>query len=455
MAGYIVLMLGIGALASRRIDGAEDFVVAGRRLTLPLTTATLLATWFGAGTLMAAADEVRAIGLQGAALDPLGAGLCLLLFGIFFARPLWDAKLLTLPELFGRRFGGTTRRVAAILMVPPYLGWVAAQFMALAGIVMLFFDVPLPIVLASIAVISVIYTALGGMWAVTLTDAVQLAIVIAGLAVLFVDVLSRVGGFGSLWDALPVGHRIAIPLDRLPELVGWLGVVAAGALGNIPSQDVSQRVFSARSANVARNACFAAGGAYLVLGMVPVVLGLAGHLLLDDGATATVPALAALHLHPVLAVLFVVTLMSVILSTIDGALLAPATVLVHDLAPARFVESARALVAYRYGIAFVGAVSLVLALAGESAYTLLESSYELGMVSLMAPLTYAVFARSTSNHAALATMAVGTLLWGVHYALGVESFCGVDGVPLGLTSMALSYLAWPVTLGVTRSRMSR
>lgn len=447
MVGYIVLMLGIGAFASRRIDGAEDFVVAGRRLTLPLATATLLATWFGAGTLMAAADEVRTIGLQGAALDPFGAGLCLLLFGVFFARPLWEAKLLTLPELFGRRFGDLARRVAATLMVPPYLGWVAAQFMALAGIVTLFFDLPLPAVLAGIAVISVVYTALGGMWAVTLTDAVQLTIVIAGLAVLFVDVLGQVGGFGSLWDALPGDHRVAIPLDDLPELVGWLGVVAAGALGNIPSQDVSQRVFSAKSAAVARGACFAAGGAYLVLGMVPVILGLAGHVLLDEGASATVPALAALHLHPVLAVLFVVTLMSVILSTIDGALLAPATVLVHDLAPARFAEDPkRALPAYRWATALVGLVSLGLAMGGESAYALLESSYELGMVSLMAPLTYAVYAKSASARAALATMAVGTALWAGHYAFGVEDFFGLAGVPLGLTAMALSYLAWPVVL---------
>jgi len=449
MVAYIALMLGIGALASKRIDGAEDFVVAGRRLTWPLATATLLATWFGAGTLMAAADEVRAIGLQGAALDPLGAGLCLLLFGIFFARPLWEAKLLTLPELFGRRFGDGARRVAAALMVPPYLGWVAAQFMALAGIVTLFFDVPLPVVLCGIAVVSVVYTALGGMWAVTLTDAVQLVIVVAGLAVLFVDVLGQVGGFGTLWDTLPTGHQVAIPVSELPELVGWIGVVAAGALGNIPSQDVSQRVFSAKSATVARAACFTAGGAYLVLGLVPVVLGLAGHVLLGEGEGATVPELAALHLHPAVAVLFVVTLMSVILSTIDGALLAPATVLVHDLAPARFAEPARALVAYRVGIALVGTVSLALALAGESAYALLESSYELGMVSLMAPLTYAVYARTASAPAALATMGVGTALWAGHYVAGVEDFFGVAGVPLGLTAMALSYLAWPVVVRLT------
>ena len=83
MGLYVCLLLGISFMASRRIQSAEDFVVAGRRLGLPLATATLVATWFGAGTLMAAADEIRASGLEAAALDPLGAGLCLLIFGCF------------------------------------------------------------------------------------------------------------------------------------------------------------------------------------------------------------------------------------------------------------------------------------------------------------------------------------------------------------------------------------
>ena len=102
MAIYVVVMFGVSAYAQRRVEDAEDFVVAGRRLSLPLATATLLATWFGAGTLMTAADEVRDRGVEAATLDPLGAGLCLLLVGLFFAAPLWREKLITLPELFGR-----------------------------------------------------------------------------------------------------------------------------------------------------------------------------------------------------------------------------------------------------------------------------------------------------------------------------------------------------------------
>jgi len=446
MGIYVILLLGVSLVASRRITGPEDFVVAGRRLNLGLATATLVATWFGAGTLMAAADEIRSVGLQGAGLDPLGAGLCLILFGLFFAKKLWNEKLLTLPEIFGRRFGEHCRRLGAFLMIPPYLGWIAAQFMALAGILTLFFELPMQVAMVAVAVFGVAYTVLGGMWAVTLTDAVQLGIVLIGLAVLTFETLMSFGGLGQLWASLPAEHRILIPLEDLPELVGWLGVVAAGALGNIPSQDVAQRVFAAQSAATAKHACLLSGLLYLVMGAAPVLLGLAGTQLDSQVETGTITQLAALSLHPAMAVVFSVTLMSVILSTIDGALLAPATVLVNDLWRSNRGSDNTALHRYRIAVTFMGAISLGLALAGENAYALLEASYELGMVSLLAPLTYALYAKHFYPPAAMSSMLVGTLLWGSHYALEAVDFLGIAGWPLGLCAMGISYGAYPLVL---------
>jgi SSS family solute:Na+ symporter len=441
MGAYLIVLVGISFYASKRIQGSEDFIVAGRRLGLALATATLLATWFGAGTLMAAADEICAVGLQGAALDPFGAGVCLLIFGTFFAGPLWREKLLTLPEVFGRRFGTKARKLGAILMIPPYLGWIAAQFMALAGIITLFFDLPFGWTLAVVAMVGTGYTMLGGMWAVSLTDAFQLGLVILGLIVLTFEALAQVGGLPAMWASLPAEHRVFIPMESMGALMGFIGVVAAGALGNIPSQDVSQRVFSSRSETVAKRACWLAGGAYLLLGLSPVILGLVGRVMEVSQEQATVVQVASVSLNPVLAVLLVVTLMSVILSTIDGALLAPASVLVNDLLT-KEDETSR-LGKFRLGVGIMGAVSLGLALAGENAYAMLEASYELGMVSLLAPLTYALYAKKKDGNAALASMLVGTFLWLGHYLTGKEYFLGFEGWPLGLCAMILSFLAYP------------
>ena len=153
MIAYVVVMYVIGYFCYRQVNTEEDYVVAGRRLPLSLAWMTLLATWFGAGTLLTAADEVRHEGLRAAALDPFGAGLCLLFAGLFVAAPLWRMSLLTLPEFYRRKYGPGAELTAALIMVPSYFGWIAAQFVALAEVLHLFFDIPVAAGLPIIAII--------------------------------------------------------------------------------------------------------------------------------------------------------------------------------------------------------------------------------------------------------------------------------------------------------------
>jgi Na+/proline symporter len=184
VVAYALLMLLIGAWAQGRVNDSEDFLVAGRRLPLLLAFPTLLATWFGAGTLLTATDEVRAGGLRMAALEPVGAGLCLILAGLLLAPKLWRMKLLTLGDFYARRFGPRAERWSAVLMVPSYFGWIAAQYVALAGMLEISFGLPPAAGLCLVAAVGIGYTLLGGMWSVTATDALQIALVVFGLLVL-------------------------------------------------------------------------------------------------------------------------------------------------------------------------------------------------------------------------------------------------------------------------------
>ena len=176
----------------------EDYIVAGRRLPLSLATATLLATWFGAGILLTATDEICAEGLR--------------------------------------------------ITVPGYIGWIAVQLVALAGIVELFFEIQVSAGIPMVAFIAMLYTLIGGMWSVTITDAIQMALVIPGIFLLGQAVLAGSGG-GSLVDgvrqisqAVDPEHLILIPRDTMREFVGWVSVLAVSAIGNLPGQDLFQRV---------------------------------------------------------------------------------------------------------------------------------------------------------------------------------------------------------------------
>jgi len=458
LVAFVVLMFGIGFRARARIRTLEDYLVAGRKLSWPLASATLFATWFGAGTMLAATDEARSEGLRAAALEPIGPGVCLVLAGLFFAARLWRMKLLTLPDFYRRRFGVRAEIVSSVIMVPGYFGWIAAQFVALAGILEVFWQVPVHHGIWLVAAVGTAYTLLGGMWSVTMTDAAQFVLMIAGLVVLAATVLVELGadaglaaGWARLVAATPPEHLVLVPTESAAELVGWLSVLAIGALGNIPGQDLAQRIFAARSERAATTACCVAGVFYVLFGMVPVTTGLAANVLGIDGAFGTLPALAATVMTPVVAIVFVLGIVSTVMSTIESAILAPSSVLSNNLL-VKLLPHANPLALGRLAILAVAGASLAMSYAGASAYELLETAYAIGMVALFVPLARGLTERG-DEAAALGAMTVGTALWGAHLAFGWDAFggpaLGLDAVP---QELAATFCAWIAYEGIARRR---
>lgn len=453
---YVVVLFGVALYSRGRVETAEDYLVAGRRLGLPLASATLLATWFGAGTLLTASEEIRAGGAVRAALDPIGAGVCLLLAGAFFARPLREMRLVTLSDFFRDRFGRRAELWSAIVMIPSYFGWIAAQLVALAGLLHHAFAIPMTVGIIIVFAIGLGYTLLGGMWSVAMTDGVQIALVIIGLLLLAPAVLMAIGdgsvatGMATMADRLPRAALSPIPLDGGRELLGWLGILAIGTLGNLPGQDLFQRVFSARDTGTAVRACYVAGSLYLVLGAIVIVIALASRLALPEHAgTGLLFALAESYLATPLAIVFTLAVVSAVFSTIDSALLSPASVLsenilvrvLPDMAPMRRVK---------LSVWIIAAVSLMFALSGESAYTLLEEAYAIGLAGLVVPLTLGLFTEPKAERSALLALGVGTSVWAAHLGLGWEHFLSSAAEPdLPLPVALSSALVGAVAYGIS------
>ncbi len=470
---YVVGIYALGLFAQRRIHNATDFIVAGRRLPLSLAWMTLMATWFGAGAILTATNTVRDEGLPGAAMDPLGAGVCLLLAGLIIARPLWRMGLLTIGDFFRRKFGPAAELLSALILVPSYFGWIAAQFVALAEMLHLFFGLDLATGIFIVAMIGMGYTLLGGMWSVTLTDAVQLGLVMLGLVYLGWTVFSQVGsgsvvaGVETLIRETPDEMLAMVPMETATIFLGWLGVFFAGALGNLPGQDLTQRIFAAKSERVAQHACYIAGGMYLLFGLFPLGMGLLANVIWkDSNASSILPAMAHAFLSPTAAVIFTLVLMSAVLSTIDSAILSPASVLSQNVFPRLGLRRFSMLAVNRVAVVLVTAASLGMAYAGKTAYELLETAYEMIQVSLFVPLVLGIYLPPVSGMPAIACMISGMGLWFLHKALGWDYFfqpwlaspaeIGEDtaldkiaGLPMGLAITAVGlviYLAWHLTL---------
>lgn len=458
LIGYFLVLLAVSVYAAAKVDTEADYLVAGRRLPLFLVWGTLIATWFDAATMFAASGAARERGLLGVVLNPFACAGALVLAGVFFARPLWKMQLYTMADFWRLTYGPTAEVVGACIQVPAYFAWVALQYTALATIFELYFGLPHTTGILIVAAVTLIYTLIGGLWSVTLTDTVQIVIGLAGLVVLTAATLSdpRLGDGDPLRGLVAVLTRVAtdhpdhlrlVPADASPAiLLGWLAAWATGLFGNLPVQDLQQRVFAARSAATAGLACVLAGMAYLAFAMLPVTLGLASLVIHPEGTLDPIGFLAGQYLSTGMLVVFVVSVTSIVASTATSAVLAPATILGHNLLARVPLFTGRPLLCDRLSVVLVSLGGVGIAMGGKSLMELLDVSLSIQLAALFVPLVMGIYGRPQGQQAAVLSMLLGFGAWATTFA--IEHLRG--SMPAGVFAVvtAVPSVFWGLSCGI-------
>src|SRR5688500_5157482 len=180
----MIVQLGIGVWASRRIASEEDYLVAGRKLGYPLMTFSIFATWFVAETIVGSAGTAYSEGVSLGSAEPFGYGLCLIAMGLIFAVPLHRRKLTTLADLYRQRYSVLVERVAGVILIPGSLLWAAAQVRAFGSVLTTTTSaIEMETAIAIAAGVTLLYTAFGGLLSDAITDFVQGILLIVGLLV--------------------------------------------------------------------------------------------------------------------------------------------------------------------------------------------------------------------------------------------------------------------------------
>jgi len=415
IAVFFALMVGISLLASKRIHTGEDYIVAGRHLGPVMTTATIMATWYAAETILVTADWVRTDGIHVIVLEPLGIGLCLILSGWLFAKRLWNTKMMTLADVFGQRFGPVAEKLQAFASIS-YIGWVSVQLIGLAGVFNVFFDMPLSSGILLVTFVLTLYTLLGGMWSVAMTDVVQLGMLLVGIVILTLRVLAEFGdgafsGLVQLFQQLDAELLVFVPTDSWESLRYWTGLIVIGLFANAATQDLAQRMLSARSGEVAERSAVAAGVLYIIFGTLPVLLGLSGSLLLEDSqVVGVIPALAELLFTPTLSVIFALTLTAAVTSSVDSGLLAGAAVIARNVVGPILKDRISLIVLTRISVIVIAALSATLAMSGTRASELIQVSYSLTLPSFVV-LFAALYHKNAHYLPGVLTIGTGIALW--------------------------------------------
>ncbi len=385
IAIYVVFQIALGLWFARGTKSDTEYYIAGGRLGFLPITLSLFATWFGAETVLGSSAAVAEGGLSGARAEPFGYALCLVFMAFLVAGPIRSHGYVTISDFFRDRFGKHAEFVTAIVLVIISIIWAGAQLLAIAAILETTLGLPGVLTLFAAAGVVIFYSMFAGLIGDVVTDVVQGLFLMAGVTVLFLVVAHQFGGLAAMVGSIePEQLRLMAPGESLfSRADAW----AIPIVGSLVTQEVITRFLAARSSSIAKRAAFSAAGLYLVIGMMPVMIGLSGAHLDVPGAVGDnfLPAIAVQYLPPVLAIVFVGALFSAILSTVDSNLLAVSSLISINILKKLHERSSQKgqLMIARFGTAFAGVGALAVALGGSDIYELIALTSVFGQGAIV------------------------------------------------------------------------
>lgn len=440
LAAFLLLQVAIGVWVSRRVATEDDYLVGGRRFGYLLATASIFATWFGAETVIGSAGQAFTDGVSLGSAEPFGYGLCLVLMGALLAKPLWNRGLTTLADLYRARFGVGVERLAAVLLIPASVLWAAAQIRAFGAVIALVGGMDLTIGVGVAALFTIAYTTFGGLLADAVTDVLQGAVLTAGLVGMLIAVVLHVGGPAEAATILLATERVSLAPSGGEPWYLTLEAWAIPVLGSLVSTEVIGRVIASRSPVVAQRSSLAAGGLYLVVGSIPIVIALLATQFMGPltDPEQLLPTIARDLLPPFAFAIFAAGLVSAILSTVDSTLLVSSGLLSHNLIIplAGVTTERRKVLIARAGVLTFGLLAYVLAASASGVLALVEQASSFGSAGIMVTTLFALFTTRGSPRTAAATLLAGLIVYLGSVAAGA-------GTPF-LISVAGAFATWEI-----------
>jgi SSS family transporter len=449
---YLLATVALGLWAAQRVHNSKDFLLAGRSLPLYMSAATVFATWFGAETVLSVSATFAKDGLGGIPADPFGASFCLLFVALFFARAFYRMDLLTIGDFYHKRFGKPVEVATSLAITASYLGWTSAQLTAL-GLVLSVVSggaISLETGIYIGAAIVLGYTIWGGMWSVAMTDLVQSVVILVGLVLVAWLIGDMAGGAGKVIAAASEAGKFAFwPAGGTKEWLTFLAAWMTLAIGSIPQQDVFQRVTSAKDEKTAVRGCLIGGVVYFSFAFVPMFIAYAALVIEPDYAKLfasedgreiqrILPDLI-LERTPLWAqVLFFGALLSAILSTASGALLAPTSLFTENVIRpfARQMGDRQFLLLLRVVLVTFTLAALLFAVNSKSTmYEMVQNAYKVTLVSCVAPLVAGIYWKRANAVGAGLSVFLGLASWLIAEAVAAEAT-----VPPQLVGLAFSIL---------------
>ncbi len=453
---YMLILLGIGYWANKQIDEMSDFLLAGRRLGVLLAAGALAATHFGGGMVMGGGEYGFIHGLSGAWYG-ISCGIGLLLLAFLTAGKFRKLSLYTIPDYLEHRYGGKTLRIlGSLLSLVAIVGIIAAQVLSARGaLAILGFEGNTAAVIATI--IFIIYTALGGLWAATITDFIQVIIAGVGVVVAASLVLTDTGGLSGLQEMIVATRESVDPgyfnlFGMAGRSVLWL--LLPTVMYTLIGQDFYQRLFASKDDITAKKASIVGGIFLIIISLFPAIAGMGAKAYfpeLTDGGLA-IPRIIQ-EIFPVgVGAIVLAALLAAIMSTADSLLTAGTSHIVKDFWIEVFhsdegKDKKDMLKLSRIFTVVLGVGALIIALSVPTIISALIYSYTMYTAGVFIPVIGGVLWKRATRQGALSALIIGALV----AIIGILSGMDIAGIPVEVYSGLVSLLVFVVVSLFTAS----
>ena len=448
---YWIISVGIGIYAAKWVHNTRDFAVAGRRMPMYIVTATVFATWFGSETVLGIPATFIKDGFSGTIADPFGSSLCLILVGLFFARPLYRMNIITIGDYYRKRYSRPVEMLTTLCIVFSYLGWVGAQIKALGLVfnVVSGGDITQQWGMVIGASTVLVYTMMGGMFSVAITDFIQMIIIVLGMLYIGWEVSGLAGGVGTVIShAAAAGKFNILPAPEVKDILWFFAAWITMMLGSIPQQDVFQRVQSAKTEDIAARSSILGGCLYFCFAFIPMFLAYSASLidpkmvqvaLKEGGDTQLIlPNLILSPVVPIFAqIMFFGALLSAIKSCASATLLAPSVSFSENILRPFFPRISDQRFLHLMRVVIVGFTILVTYVAlstDASIYKMVENAYKVTLVGAFVPLVCGLYWKRATNLGAMLAIVFGLVVW-----IGFEKLNSDGVMPPQLAGLIASF----------------
>ncbi|MBM7714099.1 sodium:solute symporter [Siminovitchia sp. FSL H7-0308] len=431
MIAYLLLLVIVGIIGSRRAKTSEDYVLAGRNLGFFMYFGCLGAVILGGASTIGSTKLGYEFGISGMWLVVM-LGLGIMLLGIFLAKKISNLSVMTISEYLSKRFGVEAGLVSAVIAATYAMMVSVTQVIGMGTILNVLLGWNLTVSMLVGGGVVLFYTILGGMWSVTMTDIVQFIIMTIGVFFIMLPLgLSKAGGWSNLQSQLPDTYFTFTGIGG-QEIFQYFLLFA---LGMVVAQDIWQRILTAKTIKIARAGTVAAGVYSLLYGVAVAIIGMCAFVILPnlEDTQNTFASMAVAILPSGVLGLVIAAVVSALMSTASGTLLASSTLISNDIIKRFFLKNItddQYLALSRVVTTVIGILTIVCALWIQDVLVALDVAYAVLSGGIFAPVILGLFWKKATAKAAFYAIIASTAV--ILAGLAIEGITSTAPIIYGI-----------------------